>query len=93
MCTFARINDFGFIETPYRKVENGRVTDKIDYLTADREENFIVAQANAPIDEKGHFTSEKVICPLPRRLPRSRAGARSTTWTSRRSSSSPSPPA
>ncbi len=60
MSTFARINEFGFIETPYRKVENGRVTDQIDYLTGDREENFLVAQANAPIDGRGHFTGEKV---------------------------------
>src|SRR6187402_1256430 len=60
MSTFARINEFGFIETPYRKVENGRVTDQVDYLTGDREENFIVAQANAPMDAKGHFTGEKV---------------------------------
>ena len=60
MSTFARINEFGFIETPYRKVEKGRVTDQIDYLTGDREENFLVAQANAPMDAKGHFTGEKV---------------------------------
>ncbi len=60
MSTFARINEFGFIETPYRKVDHGRVTDQVDYLTGDREENFIVAQANAPMDAKGHFTGEKV---------------------------------
>src|SRR3954465_1939753 len=48
------------METPYRKVTNGRVTDEIEYLTADREENFLVAQANAPIDGRGHFTGEKV---------------------------------
>jgi DNA-directed RNA polymerase subunit beta len=60
MSTFARINEFGFIETPYRKVENSRVTEKIDFLTGDREENFLVAQANAPIDGRGHFTGEKV---------------------------------
>ena len=60
MSTFAKINDFGFIETPYRKVVNGRVTDQIDYLTGDREENYLVAQANAPMDEKGHFTGDKV---------------------------------
>ncbi len=60
MSTFARINEFGFIETPYRKVEKGRVTDQVDYLTGDREENFLVAQANAAIDSKGHFTGEKV---------------------------------
>jgi DNA-directed RNA polymerase subunit beta len=60
MSTFARINDFGFIETPYRKVVDGRVTDKIDFLTGDREENYLVAQANSPIDDKGKFTTEKV---------------------------------
>ena len=62
LATFARINDFGFLETPYRKVENGRVTNHIDYLTADREETFVVAQANAPIDEKGHFQHDHVMC-------------------------------
>src|SRR5918992_1914005 len=60
MSTFARINEFGFIETPYRKVEKGRVTDQVDYLTGDREENFLVAQANATMDGKGHLTQEKV---------------------------------
>src|ERR1700750_1565127 len=46
MSTFAKINDFGFIETPYRKVVNGKVSEQIDYLTGDREENYLVAQAN-----------------------------------------------
>ena len=62
LATFARVNEFGFIETPYRKVEKGRVTSHIDYLTADREEAFIVAQANAPIDEKGQFLTPRVMC-------------------------------
>jgi len=62
LATFARVNDFGFIETPYRKVEKGRVTSTIDYLTADREEQFTVAQANAEFDDKGHFLTEKVTC-------------------------------
>ena len=62
LATFARVNDFGFIETPYRKAEKGRVTSHLDYLTADREEQFIIAQANAAIDDKGRFTSEKVMC-------------------------------
>ena len=62
LATFARVNDFGFLETPYRKAEKGRVTNHIDYLTADREEQYIVAQANAPIDEKGHFTTKTVTC-------------------------------
>src|SRR5213594_3290936 len=60
MSTFARINEFGFIETPYRKVHNGRVSDEVEYLTGDREENYLVAQANAPVDGRGHFTGEKV---------------------------------
>ena len=62
LATFARINEFGFLETPYRKVENGRVTEKIEYLTADREEQFIVAQANTLIDGKGHFLAERIVC-------------------------------
>jgi len=62
LATFARVNDFGFLETPYRKAEKGRVTNHIDYLTADREEQYIVAQANSPIDEKGHFTTKTVTC-------------------------------
>jgi DNA-directed RNA polymerase subunit beta len=60
MSSYARINDFGFIETPYRKVVEGRVTEKIEYLTGDREEGFNVAQANQPIDDKGKFLTEKV---------------------------------
>jgi DNA-directed RNA polymerase subunit beta len=60
MSTYARINDFGFIETPYRKVTNGRVTEKIEYLTGDQEENFLVAQANVKCDDNGKFLSEKV---------------------------------
>ncbi|MBE0542905.1 MAG: DNA-directed RNA polymerase subunit beta [Verrucomicrobia bacterium] len=62
LATFARINDFGFLETPYRKVENGRVTPHLDYLTADREEGFVIAQANSLIDDKGHFTTDRVVC-------------------------------
>ena len=62
LATFARINDFGFLETPYRKVEKGRVTNHIDYLTADREEGFIIAQANSPVDDKGNFMSDRVLC-------------------------------
>jgi DNA-directed RNA polymerase subunit beta len=62
LATFARINDFGFLETPYRRVEKGRVTNHIDYLTADREEQFIVAQANSLIDDKGNFLTDRVVC-------------------------------
>jgi DNA-directed RNA polymerase subunit beta len=62
LATFARINEFGFLETPYRKVKDGRVTDDIEFLTADREEQYIVAQANSPIDSRGHFTQDRVVC-------------------------------
>ncbi|MSP37492.1 MAG: DNA-directed RNA polymerase subunit beta [Deltaproteobacteria bacterium] len=55
LTTYARVNDFGFIETPYREVENGRVTDRIRYLSALEEEDHVIAQANAPIDNRGHF--------------------------------------
>src|SRR5262247_2558225 len=62
LATFARINDFGFLETPYRKVETGKVSGHIDYLTADREEAFVIAQANSPIGERGAFSTERVVC-------------------------------
>ncbi len=52
---YAIIDHYGFMETPYRRVVDGRVTEQIDYLTADQEEQFVIAQANAPLDEEGHF--------------------------------------
>ncbi len=63
LSTFARINEYGFIEAPYRWVDpkTGKVTDQIDYLTADEEDNYIVAQANAELNEDGTFTDEMVI--------------------------------
>jgi len=62
LATYARVNDFGFIETPYRKAEKGRVTGQLDYLTGDREEGFIIAQANSQLDEKGNFVGDRVTC-------------------------------
>jgi DNA-directed RNA polymerase subunit beta len=61
LASFARINAFGFIETPYRRVVGGKVTDDIDYLTAMEEADFIVAQANAPLKADGHFTEDRVL--------------------------------
>ena len=61
LSAFARVNPFGFIETPYRRVENGTVTTQIDYLTADEEDRFVVAQANSPLDAKGRFAEERVL--------------------------------
>jgi DNA-directed RNA polymerase subunit beta len=60
MSTFARINDFGFIETPYRKIVNGIVLDKLEYLTADQEETHKIAQANNPLNADGSFVNKKV---------------------------------
>ena len=85
LSVYARVNPFGFIETPYRKVVDGVVTDEIDYLTADEEDRHVVAQANSPIDDDGRFTEDRV-------LVRRKGGEvdyispdrASTTWTSRR---------
>ncbi len=62
LSTFARVNSIGFLESPYRKVEKGRVTEKIDFLTADIEDKFVIAQANARLDKKGNFLDEMVSC-------------------------------
>ncbi|WP_146340959.1 DNA-directed RNA polymerase subunit beta [Nesterenkonia sp. NBAIMH1] len=62
LATYGRINNFGFIETPYRKVVDGMVTDKVEYLTADDELLAQIAQANAPLEEDGSFTEGKVLC-------------------------------
>ena len=63
LSTYAKVNEFGFIETPYRRVdpETGRITDRIDYLTADLEDNYIVAQADEPLNEDGSFANEEVV--------------------------------
>ncbi len=61
LSTYARINRFGFVETPYRKVVKGRVTDQIDYLTADEEDRHVIAQANEPISPRGNFTEDHVL--------------------------------
>jgi DNA-directed RNA polymerase subunit beta len=62
LATFGRINPFGFIETPYRVVEGGKVTDKVVYLTADDEKGSIIAQANAPLTDDQRFAEEGVLC-------------------------------
>ncbi len=61
LSTYARVNEFGFIETPYRLVKEGRAGDKIEYLTADQEEGKVIAQANAEIDDKGHFIGKVTV--------------------------------
>ncbi len=62
LALFARTNNYGFMETPYRKVDNGHVSDQIDYLSAIEEGNFVIAQANAELDKKGKLTDELVSC-------------------------------
>ncbi|WP_109549454.1 DNA-directed RNA polymerase subunit beta [Mycobacteroides chelonae] len=61
LSVYARVNPFGFIETPYRKVSEGVVTDEIHYLTADEEDRHVVAQANSPVDADGRFTEDKIL--------------------------------
>ena len=88
LSSYGRINQFGFIETPYRRVEDGKVTTKIDYLSADEEDRHVIAQANTVYDAKTTARS-----PVTRSWSAARAArstpcrpTRSTTWTSRRSS-------
>lgn len=61
LCIYSRINRYGFIETPYRKVEGGKVTDKIEYLTAEKEDEVAIAQASTKLNEQGRFIDERII--------------------------------
>ena len=61
LATYGQVNDFGFIESPYRVVKNGKVTDEVRYLAADEEEEYVVAQANAPLDKNGKFVNDRVL--------------------------------
>ncbi len=80
LATYARVNEYGFIETPYRKVVDGRVTDEVVYLAADEEEEHVIAQANAAVGDDGRFVEDRV---LVRRGPQGtgvRVGSTSTTF-------------
>jgi len=82
LATYGRINEYGFIETPYRTVVDGRVTDEVRYLAADEEEEHVIAQANAGLDDDGRFTEDRV---LVRRGPQGagvRVGATTTSYGS-----------
>ncbi|KAF0140819.1 MAG: DNA-directed RNA polymerase beta subunit [Stygiobacter sp.] len=59
---YTRVNNYGFLETPYRKVKDGRVTNSVDYLSADQEDEFIIAQSNVPYDDQGRFIEDRVKC-------------------------------
>ena len=62
LATYARVNKYGFVETPYRKVKDGRVSDEVVYLSAMEEGRYTVAQANIPIDNRGRFTEDMIVC-------------------------------
>jgi DNA-directed RNA polymerase subunit beta len=62
LATYARVNKYGFVETPYRKVKDGRVTDEVTYLSAMEEGRYSVAQANQPVDARGRFTEDLIVC-------------------------------
>ena len=62
MALYARLNEYGFLETPYRKIIDGKVSDQIDYLSAIEEGNYVIAQANATLDAEGHFVDDLVAC-------------------------------
>ncbi len=70
LSTYARVNEFGFIETPYRKVKNGHVTREIEFLTADDEDQCIIAQANAPLDAKSNLARDRVLSRFRENYPR-----------------------
>ena len=86
LASYGRVNAFGFVETPYRRVDNGRVTDEIDYLSADEEDRYVIAQANAIIDAQGqlHRGPQVLVRKKGGEVDLDRAGRVSTTWTSRR---------
>ena len=62
MALYARLNEYGFLETPYRKIIDGKVSDQIDYLSAIEESHYVIAQANAALDEDGRFVDDLVAC-------------------------------
>ncbi|MDD3088493.1 MAG: DNA-directed RNA polymerase subunit beta [Candidatus Omnitrophica bacterium] len=62
LSVYADVDNFGFLVTPYRKVDNGRVSDEIEFLTADIEDNYVIAQANSEVDGRGYFKSDKIFC-------------------------------
>jgi DNA-directed RNA polymerase subunit beta len=80
LATYARVNEYGFIETPYRKVVDGQVTDEISYLAADEEEEHVIAQANAALDADGQFTEERCSSAAARKGTGVRVGATTTSY-------------
>ena len=84
LALYARTNEYGFIETPYRKVDDGKVTDEIDYLSAIEEGKYVIAQANAHARQERQAAGRAGVLPQQRTSSRWRPPTRSSTWTSRR---------
>jgi DNA-directed RNA polymerase subunit beta len=82
LASYARVNDYGFIETPYRKVSSGRVSDEVVYLTADEEEEHVIAQANTPLDGRGRFAEDRVLVRRGPQGPGLQVGAAGTSYGS-----------
>ena len=84
LSSYARVNELGFLETPYRKVKDGVVSKTtVEFLSADQEDQYIIAQANEPLDKKGALRQQAGLLPVQGRVPARRRRSRSTTWTSR----------
>ena len=92
LATHARVNKYGFIESPYRRVKDGKVTDEVVYLSAMEEAKHNIAQANVELDENGKLTEDLVACRHTGDVIAGAAPTASTSWTCRRSRSSRSPP-
>ena len=92
LALYARTNEYGFLETPYRRVDDGKVTDEIDFLSAIEEGQYVIAQANAKIDKNGKLADELVSCRSKQRVHAVDRRTRSSTWTSRRRRSCRWPP-
>jgi len=83
LAVYARTNSYGFLETPYRKVNNGKVTDKVEFLSAIEEGEFVIAQANSIMNKDGSFAEDFVACRY-KGESELRTSPTSSTWTSRR---------
>ena len=92
LAVYARTNEYGFLETPYRRVENGAVTDEVEYLSAIEEGNFVIAQANASLDKTAASAMSSSAAATATTSSRCRPPTACSSWTCRRSRSSRSPP-
>ena len=87
LAVYARTNEYGFLETPYRKVVNGKVTERSSTCRRSRKASYVIAQANATLDENGQLGRRAGVVPAPERVHADRPRTGSSTWTCRRSRS------